>query len=148
MALQPAMHLDSPDKCFPSSNKRGSEVLTVEPAMQTKASKSMLQPRKVLKVLHVGCCAIKSCLQAAHSLCCRRLLPCKRALQRQSLSARRLFPRCGMPRPSPQKGLQRLLMGLSPLQYPQQTALVATLTLTASASGRACLTAFSAEAAE
>ena len=75
MALHQAMRLHSPDKSFSSSNKRGSEVLTVEPAMQTKASKAMLQPREVLKVLHVGCCTIKSCLQAANFLFSRRLLP-------------------------------------------------------------------------
>ena len=63
MALHQATRLDSPDKCFSSSNKCGSKVVTVEPAMQTKASKAMLQPWKVLKVLHVGCCTIKSCLQ-------------------------------------------------------------------------------------
>ena len=86
MALHQVTRVDSPDKCLSSSNKRGREVLTVEPAVQTKASKAMLQPGSVLKVLHVGCCTIKCCLQAAHLLCSRRLLQHRTARRRQSLS--------------------------------------------------------------
>ena len=147
MALHQATRLDSPDKCFSDSNKRGSEVLTVEPAMQTKAPKAMLQPREVLKVLHVGCCTIKSCLQAPQSMCSRQLWPHITAMRRHSLS-KPASPRCSILRQSLPKGFERPLMRLSPLQYPQQTVLVATPTLIASASGRACLTAASAEAAE